>query len=69
MTVATPSHRRKGKHDVLAMKHRKASLSEEELIERKERDKVRKASKKASETRLSKFRLVPIKTTLLNERH
>ena len=58
MTVAMPSHRRKGKHGVLllhgepenAMKRRKALLSEEELIVRKERDKVSKASKRASET-------------------
>ena len=34
-----------------AMKHRKALLSEEELLVRKERDKVHKASKRASETR------------------
>ena len=33
------------------MKPRKALLSEEELVMRKERDKVCKASKKASETR------------------
>ena len=33
------------------MKCRKALLSEEELLVRKERDKVRKASKRASETR------------------
>ena len=33
-----------------AMKHRKALLSEEELLVTKERDKVRKASKRASET-------------------
>ena len=33
-----------------AMKHRKAFLSEEELLVRKERDKVCKASKRASET-------------------
>ena len=34
-----------------AMKHRKALLSEEELLVTKERDKVRKASKRVSETR------------------
>ena len=34
-----------------AMKHRKALLSEEELLVTKERDKVCKASKRASETR------------------
>ena len=34
-----------------AMKRRKALLSEEELLVRKERDKVRKVSNKASETR------------------
>ena len=34
-----------------AMKHRKALLSEEELLVGKERDKVRKVSKRASETR------------------
>ena len=34
-----------------AMKHRNALLSEEELLVTKERDKVRKASKRASETR------------------
>ena len=33
------------------MKRRKALLSEEELLVTKERDKVRKASKRASETR------------------
>ena len=33
-----------------AMKRRKALLSEEELLVTKERDKVRKASKRASET-------------------
>ena len=33
-----------------AMKRRKPLLSEEELLVRKERDKVRKASKRASET-------------------
>ena len=33
------------------MKGRKALLSEEELLVRKERDEVRKASKRASETR------------------
>ena len=33
-----------------AMKHRKALLSEEELLVTKERDKVRKTSKGASET-------------------
>ena len=32
------------------MKHRKALLSEEELLVRKERDEVHKASKRASET-------------------
>ena len=32
------------------MKHRKALLSEEELLVRKEKDKVHKASKRASET-------------------
>ena len=62
MTVAMPSHRRKGKHSVIvlllhvgepenAMKRRKALLSEEELLVTKEREKVRKASKRASETR------------------
>ena len=34
-----------------ATKHRKSLLFEEELLVRKERDKVRKASKRASETR------------------
>ena len=33
------------------MKRRKALLSEEELVVTKERDKVRKAGKRASETR------------------
>ena len=33
------------------MKHRKALLSKEELLVTKERDKVRKASKRAPETR------------------
>ena len=33
------------------MKRRKALLSEEELLVTKEREKVRKASKRASETR------------------
>ena len=58
MTVAMPSHQRKGKHGVLllgkpenATKRRKSLLFEEELLVRKERDKVRKASKRASETR------------------
>ena len=50
---------RKGKHSVAtavrepenAMKRRKALLYEEELLVRKERDKLRKASKRASERR------------------
>ena len=58
MTVAMPSHRRKEKDNVLllgsmhenAMKHRKALLSEEELLVAKKGDKVHKASKRASET-------------------
>ena len=57
MTVAMPSHRRKestvyccwGAEN--AMKRRKALLSEEGLLVGKERDKVRKTSKRASETR------------------
>ena len=53
------SHPRKGKHGVLLLgrlrtqkkKNRKALLSEEDLLVAKERDKVRKASKRVSETR------------------
>ena len=55
MTVAIPSHQRKARCTAVgepenAMKHRKALLSEEELLVRKERDKVRQVSKRASET-------------------
>ena len=62
MTVAMPLHRRKGKHGhgVLAAfgnlrTCRKALLSEEELLVTKERDEVRKASKRASETHEQDF--------------
>ena len=57
MTAAMPSHlkKRKPRYTAVrepenAMKHRKALLPEEELLVGKERDNVRKASKRASET-------------------
>ena len=58
MTVAMPFASKKRKARCIAvwepenaMKRRKALLSEEELLLTKERDKVHKASKRASETR------------------
>ena len=53
LTVAMPLHRRKGKPWCTAVgepETLKALLPEEELV-RKERDKVHKAGKRASETR------------------
>ena len=54
MTVAIPLKKRKARCTAVgksenAMKRRKALLSKEELLVTKERDKVHKASKKASE--------------------
>ena len=49
--LAMPLHQRKVGEPENAMKHRKALLSEKELLVRKESDKVRKARKRASETR------------------
>ena len=49
MTVAMPSHRSLREPEN-AMKGRKVLLSEEELLMRKERDKVCKGSKSTSET-------------------
>ena len=56
MTVAMPSHHQKKRKEQCSavgntMKHRIALPSEEELVVMKERDKVHKVNKRASETR------------------